>query len=149
MPLIAFLHTHVTSWILLLVLFAVAYIGYKNGNKSGKIAHMAFRLMLLIAFGTGLYLYLQLNGGGTFYHVKITVGLLTLIFGEMTLVKVKKKKRQTDYLAGLSSWHSLRFSSAMHCLMDNLSSTALFNKTFPLRTPKWDFFVCAQIIRGK
>ncbi|ACQ71409.1 YisL family protein [Exiguobacterium profundum] len=100
MPLIAFLHTHVTSWILLLILFAVAYIGYKNGNKSGKIAHMAFRLMLLIAFGTGLYLYLQLNGGGTFYHVKITVGLLTLIFGEMTLVKVKKKKPSNGLFGG-------------------------------------------------
>ncbi|WP_214739393.1 MULTISPECIES: YisL family protein [unclassified Exiguobacterium] len=100
MPLIAFLHTHVTSWILLLILFAVAYIGYKNGNKSGKIAHMAFRLMLLIAFGTGLYLYLQLNGGGAFYHVKITVGLLTLIFGEMTLVKVKKKKPANALFGG-------------------------------------------------
>lgn len=92
MPLIAFLHTHVTSWVLLLVLFAVAYIGYKNANKSGKIAHMAFRLMLLVAFGTGLYLYLQLLEGGMFYHVKITVGLLTLIFGEMTLIRVKKNK---------------------------------------------------------
>lgn len=92
MPLTAFLHTHVTSWILLLVLFAVAYIGYKNGNKSGKIAHMAFRLMLLVAFGTGLYLYLQLNGGGMLYHVKITVGLLTLGFGEMTLIRLKKNK---------------------------------------------------------
>ncbi|WP_114166391.1 YisL family protein [Exiguobacterium sp. TNDT2] len=92
MPLIAFLHTHVTSWVLLLVLFAVAYIGYKNGNKSGKIAHMVFRLMLLVAFGTGLYLYLQLLEGGMFYHVKITVGLLTLIFGEMTLIRMKKHK---------------------------------------------------------
>lgn len=100
MPLIAFLHTHVTSWVLLLVLFAVAYIGYKNNNKSGKIAHMVFRLMLLVAFGTGLYLYLQLNGGGAFYHVKITVGLLTLIFGEMTLVRVKKQKPAQVLLGG-------------------------------------------------
>lgn len=100
MPLIAFLHTHVTSWVLLLVLFAVAYIGYKNGNKSGKIAHMVFRLMLLVAFGTGLYLYLQLNGGGMFYHVKITVGLLTLIFGELTLIRVKKKKPAGAMLGG-------------------------------------------------
>ena len=100
MPLIAFLHTHVTSWVLLLVLFAVAYIGYKNNNRSGKIAHMIFRLMLLVAFGTGLYLYLQLNGGGAFYHVKITVGLLTLIFGEMTLVRVKKQKPVQVLLGG-------------------------------------------------
>ncbi|WP_215145000.1 YisL family protein [Exiguobacterium qingdaonense] len=100
MPLIAFLHTHVTSWVLLLILFAVAYVGYKNGNKSGKIAHMAFRLMLLIAFGTGLYLYLQLNGGGAFYHVKITVGLLALIFGEMTLVKLKKNKPSNVMFGG-------------------------------------------------
>lgn len=100
MPLIAFLHTHVTSWVLLLVLFAVAYIGYKNGNKSGKIAHMAFRLMLLIAFGTGLYLYLQLNGGGAFYHVKITLGLISLVLGEMTLVRVKKRKSSNAMLGG-------------------------------------------------
>ncbi|UTT42209.1 YisL family protein [Exiguobacterium aurantiacum] len=102
MPLIAFLHTHVTSWVLLLVLFAVAYIGYKNGNKSGKIAHMAFRLMLLVAFGTGLYLYLQLNGGGMFYHVKITVGLLALIFGEMTLIRVKKHKPAGTMFGGFA-----------------------------------------------
>lgn len=100
MPLTAFLHTHVTSWILLLVLFAVAYVGYKKANKSGKIAHMVFRLMLLVAFGTGLYLYLQLNGGGMFYHVKITVGLLTLIFGEMTLIRVKKKKPANAMFGG-------------------------------------------------
>lgn len=102
MPLIAFLHTHVTSWVLLLVLFAVAYIGYKNANKSGKIAHMAFRLMLLVAFGTGLYLYLQLLEGGMFYHVKITVGLLTLIFGEMTLIRVKKNKPVGTMFSGFA-----------------------------------------------
>ena len=102
MPLIAFLHTHVTSWVLLLVLFAVAYIGYKNANKSGKIAHMAFRLMLLVAFGTGLYLYLQLLEGGMFYHVKITVGLLTLIFGEMTLIRVKKNKPAGTMFGGFA-----------------------------------------------
>ena len=100
MPLIAFLHTHVTSWVLLLVLFAVAYIGYKNGNKSGKIAHMAFRLMLLVAFGTGLYLYLELNEIDMFYHVKITVGLIALILGEMTLVRVKKRKPSNALLIG-------------------------------------------------
>ncbi|WP_214707904.1 MULTISPECIES: YisL family protein [unclassified Exiguobacterium] len=102
MSLIAFLHTHVTSWVLLLVLFAVAYIGYKNANKSGKIAHMAFRLMLLVAFGTGLYLYLQLLEGGMFYHVKITVGLLTLIFGEMTLIRVKKNKPVGTMFSGFA-----------------------------------------------
>lgn len=53
---------------------------------------MAFRLLLLLTFATGLYLYIEIPNKEGLYHAKITAGLLTLIFGELTLVRVKRVK---------------------------------------------------------
>lgn len=106
MPITAFVHTHVLLWILLLVTFFVAFSMYKNGKSAAKGVHMAFRLLLLLTFGTGLYLYITIMGQSAnpdgLYHAKITAGLLVLIFGELTLVSLKKGKSYSGFLLGFA-----------------------------------------------
>jgi len=106
MPITAFVHTHVLLWVLLLVTFFVAFSMYKNGKSAAKGVHMAFRLLLLLTFGTGLYLYITIMGLSSnpdgLYHAKITAGLLVLIFGELTLVRLKKGKSYSGFLLGFA-----------------------------------------------
>lgn len=106
MPITAFVHTHVLLWVLLLVTFFVAFSMYKNGKSAAKGVHMAFRLLLLLTFATGLYLYITIMGLSEnpdgLYHAKITVGLLVLIFGELTLVRLKKGKSYSGFLLGFA-----------------------------------------------
>lgn len=100
MPITAFVHTHVLLWVLLLVTFFVAFSMYKNNKKAAKGIHMAFRLLLLLTFATGFYLYIEIPNKEGLYHAKITAGLLTLIFGELTLVRVKKGKAYSGFVIG-------------------------------------------------
>ena len=104
MPITAFVHTHVLLWVLLLVTFFVAFSMYKNNKKAAKGIHMAFRLLLLLTFATGLYLYIKImvmsENPDPLYHAKITLGLLSLIFGELTLVRVKKGKAYSGFVIG-------------------------------------------------
>ncbi|QNR20361.1 DUF1516 family protein [Exiguobacterium sp. Helios] len=104
MPITAFVHTHVLLWVLLLVTFFVAFSMYKNGKSAAKGVHMAFRLLLLLTFATGLYLYIKIMGMSAnpdgLYHAKITAGLLVLILGELTLVRLKKGKSYSGFLLG-------------------------------------------------
>ncbi|WP_114570491.1 DUF1516 family protein [Exiguobacterium flavidum] len=106
MPITAFVHTHVLMWVLLLVTFFVAFSMYKKG-KNGKGAHMAYRLFMLLTLGTGLYLYLTVGDGvkssvSPFYDIKMTAGLLVLILGEMTLIRLKKGKSYTGLFGGFA-----------------------------------------------
>lgn len=106
MPITAFVHTHVLLWVLLLVAFFVAFSMYKKGKPAAKGIHMAFRLLLVLTFATGLYLYIQIMGMSEnpdgLYHAKITGGLLSLILGELTLVRLKKGKSYSGFLLGFA-----------------------------------------------
>lgn len=94
MPVEAFLHSHVASWALLLVTFALAWFGYKNGGKIGKIAHMSYRLFMVLVLVTGVLFYLNIEKGDIrmYYDIKMTLAIVSLFIGEMTLVRTKKKR---------------------------------------------------------
>lgn len=68
---------------------------------------MAFRLLLLLTFATGLYLYIQIMGASAnpdgLYHAKITAGILVLVLGELTLVRLKKGKSYSGFLLGFAA----------------------------------------------
>jgi heme A synthase len=86
------LHAHVTSWILTLILFVVAYSLYKAGkNKGAKITHMSLRLFLLLTAGTGIGMVFQYsNIIYTPLLIKAALSLWLLFLMEIILVRTSK-----------------------------------------------------------
>lgn len=81
-------HLHITTWVVMLVLFFVAVAKYSKG------VHMALRLFYLLAIGSGLALYLEYRA--TFeYDIKFTFAILTIGMMEMVLVRGQKGKSTT------------------------------------------------------
>ncbi|MDX8364527.1 YisL family protein [Cytobacillus sp. IB215665] len=87
------IHAHLTSWIVALILFFVAFSMYKKGsNKGAKISHMILRLFYLLIIATGGMLYSSGAGIPPLYHVKATLGILVIAGMEMVLVRSSKEK---------------------------------------------------------
>lgn len=85
-------HAHITSWVIMIVLFAVAFSKYSKGT------HMALRLFYVLAIFTGVALYLQYRA--TFeYDIKFTFAILTIGMMEMVLGKKQKGKPAGVFLA--------------------------------------------------
>lgn len=94
------LHLHLASIVIAVILFAVIYVSYKRDNsKDNKLAfilHMVNRVFYVIILFSGLVAYIQLmdpiSGGGMHmeYGIKILLGLFTIAFLEIAVVRLKK-----------------------------------------------------------
>lgn len=94
------LHLHLTAIVLSAVLFLVVFFMYKANNspdnKPAKILHMVARLMYVIVLISGLVIYISnMEGisnmdGHMQYGIKALLGLLSIGFMEMAVVRLKK-----------------------------------------------------------
>ncbi|PPA72365.1 YisL family protein [Jeotgalibacillus proteolyticus] len=87
-------HLHITTWVLGLVLFFVAYSLHKKGNeKASKISHMILRVFYILIIITGAALFfIHSSIDAALYGVKFILGILVIGFMEMVLVRSKKGK---------------------------------------------------------
>ncbi|WP_228027661.1 YisL family protein [Bacillus fonticola] len=81
---------HITTWVVGIVLFLVAYNMYKKGNaKAAKINHMITRVLYILIIWTGINLFIPTD---PLYNVKALAGILVIVGMELTLVRTKKGK---------------------------------------------------------
>lgn len=93
------IHLHITSWVLALILFAVAFSLYKSGKaKSAKIVHMITRITYLGILYSGGDLLVGYIRSGTFNAyaaetaVKVIAGFWVITCIELLLVRYAKGK---------------------------------------------------------
>jgi hypothetical protein len=88
------LHAHVSSWIMILVLFIVVLLLHKAGKAKGaKITHMVLRLFLLLTAITGIGMVFQYHNYDTVLlplSLKVILSLYVLFLIEKILVRTKK-----------------------------------------------------------
>ncbi|MDR4887092.1 YisL family protein [Fredinandcohnia sp. QZ13] len=87
-------HAHITSWAVAIILFVIAatFLNKAGKEKSQKIVKMILRLFYLFILATGLLLLfggVEINGE---YIGKAILGVLTIGFMEMILVRSSKQK---------------------------------------------------------
>ncbi|GGJ69352.1 YisL family protein [Virgibacillus salexigens] len=89
-------HMHITAWALGFILFAIAYVMYKQGKmKPGKITHMILRLDYLFILYTGGSLITPYFNGSPLMPeaiVKGLAGIWMIAIMEMLLVRLPKQK---------------------------------------------------------
>ncbi|MBD8067587.1 YisL family protein [Bacillus sp. PS06] len=86
-------HAHITSWALTLILFfVVLYLEKSAKAKGAKIVHMILRVFYILTIATGAQLLIGAASLPFLYIVKILLGVLTIGFFEMVLVRGKKGK---------------------------------------------------------
>ena len=101
-------HLHITSWVLALVLFGLAYMFYRQDKeKAGKITQMILRLdYLLILYSGGSLLGFYFEGDNSFLLVgaivKALLGLWAIAAMEMILIKLNKGKPVSGWLVQLA-----------------------------------------------
>lgn len=94
-------HMHITSWVIALILVFVAYGLYSSGNSKGaKITHMILRLFYIIVIITGAQLFLMFTAWNGEYIAKALLGLITIGFMEMLLIRRKNGKAATGIWIG-------------------------------------------------
>ncbi|WP_445506420.1 YisL family protein [Niallia sp. 03190] len=89
-------HAHITSWLLALILFVIAFALHKSGKEKGsKIVHMILRLIYLFVIGTGIWWLYRLGSFPLMYILKTLAGLWVIAALEMILVRTKKGRKTT------------------------------------------------------
>ncbi|MBS4210659.1 YisL family protein [Bacillus sp. FJAT-50079] len=88
-------HAHISTWVIALILFVVALILHKSGNKKAtKIVQMILRLFYLLIMATGIILFVKFSGGDpALYGIKFLGGLVVIAMMEMILVRMGKGKK--------------------------------------------------------
>lgn len=85
-------HLHITTWVLALVLFAVAALASKKMTG----VQMALRVMYILIIITGVALFMEYRDivaeGGMYYDMKVLFGVLVIGFMEMILGRKNKGK---------------------------------------------------------
>lgn len=82
-------HLHITTWVIAVILFFVTYFKYRNGAERGaKIIHMISRLFYILIILSGGMLITNFS----YYAGKMILGIIVIVFMEMTLVRAKKSK---------------------------------------------------------
>lgn len=82
-------HLHITTWLIAVILFFVAYFRYRSGSERGaKIVHMIARLFYILIILSGGMLMTNFS----YYAGKMILGLIVIVLMEMTLVRTKKGK---------------------------------------------------------
>lgn len=90
MPYIALLHSHVSSWIIGIILFVLALVFLKSGKMKGlKITQMILRVFYIIIFLTGVALLLEINFAA-YATVKALLAFGLIYVMEMILVRGSK-----------------------------------------------------------
>jgi hypothetical protein len=85
------IHSHVTAWIIALILFIVALNLHKKGNAKGfKIVQMVLRVFYLLIIGTGIGLLTMVTHIDVWYVLKAFVGLWIIGLFEMILSRTAK-----------------------------------------------------------
>lgn len=82
-------HLHITSWVILLILFFIAFAKYSKG------LHMAVRLFYLVVIATGAELIFRYNVFQMANYVGEYIGKIVLalvLIGLMEMVLVRKTK---------------------------------------------------------
>lgn len=95
------IHLHLTAIVVSIILYLVVYFMYKGNNSSdnkvAKILHMVLRLFYLIVLFSGLMIYvgnmegISNSGGHMQYGIKVLLGLLSVVFMEVSIVRLKKQ----------------------------------------------------------
>lgn len=85
-------HLHITTWVVALILFAVAAFS----SKQMKGVHMALRTMYILVIISGGALFMEwrsvLVDDSMNYDIKVLFGILVIAFMEMVLVRKGKGK---------------------------------------------------------
>lgn len=85
-------HLHIFTWVVGIVLFLVAS-QMKVGLKGRKVLHMIARLFYILILISGFALFAQYqSGNNALYGIKFVLGLVTIGFMEMVLVRAEKGK---------------------------------------------------------
>lgn len=85
-------HMHIFTWVVGVVLFLVA-ASMANGTKGKKITHMILRLFYVLIIITGAALFFKhMSIDSMLYGIKFVLGILTIGFMEMVLVRGSKGK---------------------------------------------------------
>lgn len=85
-------HLHIFTWVVGIVLFLVAS-QMKVGSKGRKVLHMIARLFYILILVSGFALFARYqSGNNALYGIKFLLGLLTIGFMEMVLVRAEKGK---------------------------------------------------------
>ncbi|WP_303965223.1 YisL family protein [Sporosarcina ureae] len=85
-------HMHIFTWVVGVVLFLVA-ASMANGTKGKKITHMFLRLFYVLIIITGAALFFKhMSIDSMLYGIKFVLGILTIGFMEMVLVRGSKGK---------------------------------------------------------
>ena len=92
-------HAHITTWVLALVLFAIALFLQQSGKQKGaKIVHMVLRLFYLLVIATGLMLFIRHQSfNAALYGMKFLGGIVVISMMEMILVRLGKNKKTTAF----------------------------------------------------
>ncbi|MDV6376927.1 YisL family protein [Sporosarcina sp. GW1-11] len=85
-------HMHIFTWVVAIVVFLVS-ASMAKGTKGKKITHMILRLfyILIIISGAALF-FTHMSLDSMQYGIKFILGLLTIGFMEMVLVRGNKGK---------------------------------------------------------
>lgn len=85
-------HAHISTWVVALILFVVAFILQKSGKEKGaKIVSMVLRVFYILIVTTGVLLLLEINITGE-YFLKAVVGVIVIGLMEMISVRTRKAK---------------------------------------------------------
>ena len=85
-------HLHIFTWVVGFVLFLVT-ASMATGTKGKKITHMILRLfyVLIIISGAALF-FAHMGADSMLYGIKFVLGILTIGFMEMVLIRGSKGK---------------------------------------------------------
>lgn len=102
------LHLHLTAIIVSFILFIAVYFMYKKNNtaenKSAFIMHMVLRVFYLLVLFSGIMVYVGnmegISNAGSHmqYGIKALLGILSIGFMEMAIVRLKKNSAKATVL---------------------------------------------------
>lgn len=85
-------HLHIFTWAVGIILFLVS-ASMASGTKGKKITHMILRLFYILIIISGAALFFKHMGlNSALYGIKFVLGILTIGFMEMTLIRGEKGK---------------------------------------------------------
>lgn len=92
-------HLHIFTWVVAVILFLVATVMAK-GSKGRKVVHMILRLFYILVILSGVFLFFAWSSSDpAMYGVKFLLGVVTIGFMEMVLVRQNKDKPTTVFWA--------------------------------------------------
>ena len=102
------LHLHLTAIIVSLILFIAVFAMYKKNNSSDNkpalILHMVLRVFYLLVLFSGIMIYvgnmegISATGSHMQYGIKALLGILSVVFMEVAVVRLKKHSASANVL---------------------------------------------------